>query len=103
MTAKARWSVPGQFILSLVKWIFLVLETLLRALYQNIFPYSMQPKKQLNGCTILITGAGGGIGHEIARKLAAEGCRLVLWDMNTALNDQTAQLCQKLGAKVQID
>ncbi|KAI6174989.1 Epidermal retinol dehydrogenase 2 [Aphelenchoides bicaudatus] len=100
LVMKARWSVPGQVILSILKWIFLVLESLLKAAYRNFLPYAVQPKKDLNGQTVLITGAGGGIGHEIARKLAIEGCRLVLWDMNTVLNDQTAQICENLGAKV---
>jgi hypothetical protein len=62
MAAKARWSIPGQILLSILKWIFLVLESLLRAAYRNLLPYAVQPKKSLNGKTVLVTGAGGGIG-----------------------------------------
>jgi predicted amino acid dehydrogenase len=100
MAVKFKWSTPGIFLISVVKWIFLVIESLAKSCYRNIFPYAMQPKKQLNGLTVLVTGAGGGIGHVIAHKLAIEGCRLVLWDTNVVLNDQTARVCQNLGAKV---
>lgn len=62
MVSKAKWSIPGQIILSIFKWIFLVLESLLRAAYRNLLPYALQPKKSLNGKTVLVTGAGGGIG-----------------------------------------
>ncbi|KAI6217674.1 Epidermal retinol dehydrogenase 2-like protein [Aphelenchoides fujianensis] len=37
----------------------------------------MQPKKKIAGKTVLLTGAGGGIGRELAIQLAAEGCRLI--------------------------
>ncbi|KAI6218922.1 hypothetical protein M3Y95_01139700 [Aphelenchoides besseyi] len=100
MSDKIRWSAPAHFLSSVFLWIWHVVESFGRSFYRTAFPYCMQPKKVIAGKTVLVTGAGGGIGRELCVQLAAEGCRLVLWDLNIMQNDQTAQLCQKLGAKV---
>ncbi|WP_349631076.1 SDR family oxidoreductase [Bradyrhizobium jicamae] len=47
----------------------------------------------LSGLTVLITGAAGGIGTEMARTFAAAGARLVLVDVVSA-----AELAEQLGA-----
>jgi meso-butanediol dehydrogenase / (S,S)-butanediol dehydrogenase / diacetyl reductase len=56
---------------------------------------------RLQGRTVLITGAAGGIGAACARKLAAEGARLLLVDLDGPGADK---LAQELGqASVQAD
>lgn len=45
---------------------------------------------------IIVTGAGSGIGHAIARRLANEGARLALFDLNTAALNH---LCDAFPAK----
>jgi short-subunit dehydrogenase len=45
---------------------------------------------EINGASILITGASGGLGAVMARELAARGARLVLSARNVALLDQLA-------------
>lgn len=51
---------------------------------------------KLNGATVLVTGATGGIGHAIARSLKVEGCSLILTGRNT---DVLAPLAAELGAR----
>jgi meso-butanediol dehydrogenase/(S,S)-butanediol dehydrogenase/diacetyl reductase len=51
------------------------------------------PEQRLAGRTVLITGAAGGIGAATARRLAAEGARLLLSDVDAAAID-------KLGAEL---
>uniref|UniRef100_A0A915D3P1 Short-chain dehydrogenase/reductase 3 n=1 Tax=Ditylenchus dipsaci TaxID=166011 RepID=A0A915D3P1_9BILA len=57
-------------------------------------------KKNLHGKLVLITGAGGGIGRELAKSFALLGSRLILWDANADANEQSAKECRKIGAEV---
>lgn len=41
----------------------------------------------------LVTGAGGGLGREIAIQLARRGCRVAVVDINAAGADETVKLC----------
>ena len=40
--------------------------------------------------SIIVTGAGGGIGEGIARRLAAEGARVIVNDLQAALGEKVA-------------
>jgi all-trans-retinol dehydrogenase (NAD+) len=71
---------------------------LARSLYRNVTPSSWQKQKEISGQLVLVTGAGGVIGRELARKFAELGCRLVLWDVSEAANEETANICRKIGA-----
>lgn len=49
-------------------------------------------KARFEGRSAIVTGAAGGIGRDIAARLAAEGAKVSLWDMNqTALNEAAAE------------
>ncbi len=50
--------------------------------------------------SVLITGAGSGIGRATAERLAAEGALLTLSDVNAAGLEETAATCREIGATV---
>lgn len=52
--------------------------------------------------TIVITGAGRGIGRALAARFAAQGARLALLDRTLADLESTAQQCRYLGARALI-
>ena len=41
------------------------------------------------GKNVLITGAASGIGRLLAQKIAAEGARVILWDVESAALERT--------------
>ena len=49
---------------------------------------------------LLVFILGSGLGRHMAQKFAGLGCKLVLWDINTKGNDETAELVAQLGAQV---
>jgi 3-oxoacyl-[acyl-carrier protein] reductase len=52
----------------------------------------------LKGKTIIVTGAGRGIGRAIAQRLAADGARLALIDLRAEDLDESLALCAANGA-----
>ena len=52
-------------------------------------------KKRFEGKTVLVTGAGSGIGRATALAFAAEGAQLVLSDINDAEGHATAAMAQE--------
>src|SRR5512133_1439718 len=51
----------------------------------------------LNGHVAIVTGAASGIGLACARALAREGCRVALWDIDPAVEEQAAALAGEAG------
>ncbi|XP_014601431.1 PREDICTED: 17-beta-hydroxysteroid dehydrogenase 13-like [Polistes canadensis] len=57
-------------------------------------------KKNLIGETVLITGAGRGIGRELAIQLGLMGCIVICWDINIDANRETMSAVSKNGGEV---
>lgn len=38
--------------------------------------------KSLKGDVVLVTGGGGGVGRQLALKLARQGAKVVIWDIS---------------------
>lgn len=53
--------------------------------------------ERFTGQVAIITGGADGLGKGIARRLAEEGCSVVLWDRNERLLDRTLQEFQSEG------
>lgn len=58
--------------------------------------------KSFNKKVAVITGAGGGIGRELALQLASQGCDLALADISEENVTKTQQLAQAKGVKATI-
>lgn len=60
------------------------------AIVRLIVPYQYRCKS-VNGEIVLVTGAGSGIGRLMSKKLAKLGAKLVLVDVNSKGNEETAK------------
>lgn len=54
----------------------------------------------LEGKVALVTGAGEGIGEAVARALVAEGAKVVIADIRTAVGEEAAHRIEQAGGKV---
>ncbi|KAK2587657.1 hypothetical protein KPH14_003776 [Odynerus spinipes] len=67
------------------------------ASFKVVMPSTM---KNLIGDTVLITGAGHGIGRELAIQLGSMGCIIVCWDVDIDANRATMSAVSKNGGEV---
>lgn len=73
------------------KLVYYVLE----AAFYSIIP---KRKKDVTGEIVLITGAGSGLGRQMAILFARLGAILVLWDIDQEGNMETRRLIEAKGA-----
>merc|ERR1719367_988364 len=57
--------------------------------------------KTVRGKRVLVTGSSAGLGRAIALELASRGANLVLWDLDSAGNAETARLAREFGVEAE--
>ncbi|KAF5300241.1 hypothetical protein FQR65_LT09195 [Abscondita terminalis] len=72
----------------------LVIWSVLEGIFRYIIPIE---EKSVKGEIVLITGAGHGLGRELALLYAAEGATVICWDVNEQNNEETLRIIEKAG------
>ncbi|KAF7662943.1 hypothetical protein LDENG_00223560 [Lucifuga dentata] len=78
------------FQMMLLDVIYFILRNSLRIIFR---PRTKNIEDEL----VLITGSGGGLGCLFAQEFTKHGAEVVLWDINSTSNEQTAKLVQEMG------
>lgn len=67
---------------------------------RNSLRVVLRPRiKPIDDELVLITGSGGGLGRLFAQEFTKNGAEVVLWDINSSSNEQTAKLVREMGGK----
>ncbi|XP_074084224.1 17-beta-hydroxysteroid dehydrogenase 13-like [Macrotis lagotis] len=82
-------------VLELLGLLAIIIYSYLEGLVKLFIPAK---RKTVSGETVLVTGAGHGIGRLTAYEFAKHKSKLVLWDINKHGVEETAAECRKLGA-----
>ena len=80
--------------------VFTVFISVLRAVYRLGVPVK---EKSLAGMCAVVTGAGHGIGRELARQLAGQGVRVACWDKDTeAAQELSEEIREQQGKAIAV-
>uniref|UniRef100_A0A0B7BGP2 Short-chain dehydrogenase/reductase 3 n=1 Tax=Arion vulgaris TaxID=1028688 RepID=A0A0B7BGP2_9EUPU len=83
-------------VLEILHVLFVIITGYISALISAFFPPA---RKSITGETVLITGAGHGIGREFSLEIAKLGAVVVLWDINEENNKKTLEDVKKIGGR----
>ncbi|KAL4635174.1 retinol dehydrogenase 10-A [Arapaima gigas] len=89
-------SILGEFLVVILKVLWAFVLAALRWL--------MRPKeKNVAGQVCVITGAGGGLGRLFATEFARRRATLVLWDINSRSNEETAEMVRSIYRELECE
>jgi len=83
----------------LVDTVLLLLKVLWSVLEEVVRLVVPRPEKDVRGEVAVITGAGHGIGRELALKLVRLGVRVACWDINLAGAEETLRMMKERGGE----
>lgn len=69
------------------------------AVVESIYTLFLSKERDVSGDIVLITGAGHGMGKELALQYSTLGATVVCWDINEKLNLETVKLIKSKGRK----
>ena len=84
------------FLLDFSILVLQIVQSYIQVFYRTIKPTE---EKQLTGEVAVVTGAGHGIGRELAKQLTALGVRVACWDINKKSAEETVTLLDKYGGQ----
>lgn len=67
--------------------------------FAQIYEKFTAEERDVSRDVVLITGAGHGMGKELALQYSALGATVVCWDINEKLNNETVKLLKSKGKK----
>ncbi|KRT81378.1 dehydrogenase [Oryctes borbonicus] len=85
---------------ALLGFILYTLFEILRGLVLLCVPATYEPVKTVAGEIILITGAGSGLGRQLAIKLARKQAKIVIWDIDVKGLEDTYKMIKDAGGTV---
>ncbi|XP_022089620.1 epidermal retinol dehydrogenase 2-like [Acanthaster planci] len=79
---------------------FLAIWYILVGFVKFLTPRFLRKRKDVSGEIVLITGGGMGMGRLYAIEFAKRDANVVLWDVNTAANEETSRMIQAFDGRV---
>lgn len=67
--------------------------------FESIYCLFKAEQKDVSNDIVLITGAGHGIGKQLAMQYSTLGATIVCWDVNEQLNLETVRTIKSKGGK----
>lgn len=84
------------FLLDTMLLVLQIVNSVVEELYRTVRP---REEKEVQGEVAVVTGAGHGIGREIAKQLVQLGVRVACWDINKEGASETVLELEKLGGQ----